>query len=223
MREEIANLVYPVIMYGLQMRDRLEQGEALDLDAEQSQLRAILLSDVEARQWIDFGGTKGAASSGNDAEQGNPFLGIRYALVCWLDEIFILNSPLENQWNERKLEGELYGTNDRAWKFWEQAELALARPSNDALEAFYLCVQLGFRGEMRDGTDKLQAWSSSTRSRIAKIRNQEWAYPLETEPQTYVPPHYGREQLKNMIFTSGVVILLLIPLVVYLMVQRLGQ
>ena len=43
----------------------------------------------------------------------------------WLDELFILYSSWESAWNERKLEGSLYGSNDRAWRFWEQARIAL--------------------------------------------------------------------------------------------------
>jgi type VI secretion system protein ImpK len=232
MREEIANLVFPVIQQALALRDRLEQlghGEALDLEGEQARLRTLLLTEAEARRLIDFGGERvGTRSSANVAADDSTssterFLGIRYALVCWLDELFILYSPAEDQWNERKLEGLLYGSNDRAWKFWEQAEMALLRPTSDALEAFFLCVQLGFRGELRDDTDKLQSWVASTKSRIAKIRNQEWAYPLEYEPPTYVPPHYGRERLQNMVFTTGIVLLLLIPVLAFFMVHRLGQ
>ena len=47
-------------------------------------------------------------------------LDIRYAMVCWIDELFILNSVWGTQWNEQKLEVDLFGTNDRAWKFWEK-------------------------------------------------------------------------------------------------------
>ena len=72
------------------------------------------------------------------------FLGVRYGLTCWLDELFILYSPWERLWNERKLEASLYGTNDRAWRFWEQARLAESRAGSSALEVFYLCVILGF-------------------------------------------------------------------------------
>lgn len=234
MQEDIANLVHPVFNYALRLRDRLEQGEAVDLASEQNKLKALLLTEIEARRWIDFGGDSGTAiaSSSIDlgaseearpAAGGDEFLGIRYALVCWIDELIILYSPMEKEWNERKLEGELYGTNDRAWKFWRQAEQALSRPRSDALEVFFLCVLMGFRGELRDEQDELQAWISSTKTRIAKIKSQDWPYPLEYEPTTYVPPHYGRDQLQHMIFTGGVVLLVMIPVVAFFLVQRLGH
>lgn len=230
MQEEIANLVFPVINRGLHLKERLDKGDTPDLDAEQSILKGLLLTEAEARRWLDYSGDSAARIEADDAlardletRGGEGFLGIRYALACWLDEFFILYSPWESKWNERKLEGELYGTNDRAWKFWQQAELALARPRSDALEVFYLCVLLGFRGELREQYNHLQTWVSSTKTRVAKIQSQEWKYPLEYEPPTFVPPHYGREQLQKMVLTGGVVLLFLIPIVAFFMVQRLGQ
>src|SRR5262249_62306200 len=111
------------------------------------------------------------------------FLGIRYALVCWLDEIFILDSPWASEWNERKLEEGLYGTNDRAWKFWEQARKAEARPGTDALEVYYLCVVLGFRGDLRNAPERLAGWRNTIESRIAKGQGQErQGPPGRTQP-----------------------------------------
>lgn len=230
MQEDIAKLVYPIIHHGLHLRERLRRGEELDLAAEQAALKGLLMTDLEARRWVDFGdesaperGSGGEASEDFSRRDADRFLGIRYALVCWLDEFFILYSPWESAWNERKLEGELYGTNDRAWRFWEQAQLAATRPRADALEVFYLCVALGFRGELREQWDKLQSWNTTTRSRIAKIKEQEWPYPLDFEPPTFVPPHRGREQLQAMVLTGGIVLLLLIPVVAFFVVHRLGQ
>jgi type VI secretion system protein ImpK len=224
MREEIANLVYPVIQQGLLLRERLEQGEPVDLNAEQARLRSLLLSEGESRKWVDYGGERATASLADTGDgSAERFMGIRFALVCWLDELFVVSSSAADQWNERKLEGEIYGSNDRAWKFWRQAEAAVLRPTTDALEAYFLCVQLGFRGELRDEPEKLQSWVSATKSKVAKIKNQEWAYPLEFEPPTYVPPHHGRDQLQRMVFTGGIVLLCLIPVLAFLMVHRLGQ
>src|SRR6266446_4029510 len=109
MREEIANLVHPVLTYGLRLKDRLERGEALDFDAEQAALKGLLLGELEAKRVPEFGGQSADSASMARMSMGgrrNPdhFLGIRYALACWLDELFILDSPWERAWNERKLE-----------------------------------------------------------------------------------------------------------------------
>ncbi|MGE3808550.1 MAG: DotU family type IV/VI secretion system protein, partial [Gemmataceae bacterium] len=206
MREEIGSLVQPIFEYGLKLRERLMHGQHPDFEEEQANLKTLLLTEIESKQLIDYGGeseTGDEADLGQGSRQpGERFLGVRYALVCWLDEFFILSSPWETKWNERKLEVELYGTNDRAWKFWQQADLCLTRPTSDALEVFFLCVALGFRGERRDDLDELHEWMSSTKSRIAKIAGEDWPFPLEYEPPTYVPPHFGREPLQTMIFTG---------------------
>lgn len=114
---EIPDLFHPVFAYGLQLKARLESGERPVFDAEQGVLKGLLLSETEARRWSGYGGDTGPAGLEGGARRGAQFLGVRYALVCWLDELFTLDSPWQGQWNEHKLEVALYGTNDRAWKF----------------------------------------------------------------------------------------------------------
>lgn len=231
MREALASLVHPVFRKTLELRERLEKGENPDLQAEQASLKGLLQIESEARRLVDFGGESPVDAiqpatgrvSGDNEMSGDAFLGVRYALACWIDEFFILHTPWGGKWNERKIEVDLYGTNDRAWKFWRQAERARLRPDNDALEVFFLCVLLGFRGELRDAAEQLQEWVSNVKTRIAKIRSQDWPYPVEYEPPTHVPPQFGREQLARMILTGGTVLLLLVPVVAFLFVKRLGQ
>ena len=63
-------------------------------------------------------------------------------------------------WNENKLETELYSTNDRAWKFYQQAKEAFTRRNRDPLEVYYVSVVLGFRGLYAD--DPVQAAENAT-------------------------------------------------------------
>jgi type VI secretion system protein ImpK len=235
MQEDVANLVYPTLTYGLHLRARLERGEELVLETEQAKLKGMLLTETEARRLVDFGGDGGAPSGMTlqsfnlddpvkDTPQGvGAFLGIRYALACWLDEIFVLDSPWSAAWNERKLEGALYGTNDRAWRFWEQAQKAERRPSRDSLEAFFLCVMLGFRGEYAEDPIRLDNWVSAARAHINRGLATDWPYPPEVEAPTHVPPRRGRDQLERMVVRGGVLLLLLIPFLVAFLIQQLGQ
>lgn len=223
MRDEIANLVHPVLTYGLRLRDRLEAGEKPSLELEQAVLKGMLLSELEAQRYSDFGGDVERDVARNDEEAAPLFLGIRYALVCWLDELFILYSPWEAAWNEHKLEAALYGTNDRAWKFWQQARLAESRPGGDALEAFYLCVMLGFRGELRESPEQLRLWTAAAQAQVTRNRAGGWTPPPGIEPPTYVPPLRGRDKLQRMVLVSGMTLLVLIPIVVFFLVRRLGQ
>lgn len=224
MREQIANLVYPTLSHGILIRDRLSRGERLDLTTEQATLKGLLRSDLEAKRISDFGSEGDASMSVSRVEGGRrseAFFGIRYALVCWLDELFIVDSPWTEEWNERKLETTLYGTNDRAWKFWEQAKQADARSGADALEVFYLCVMLGFRGEMRGQADKLQSWTRAMQVRIAKGQKQEWPVPADRNVNTHVPPLRGREKLQKMVLALAVFVLLFIPFLAFYVVRTL--
>ena len=229
MQDHIAQLVHPVFHYGLELRQRLQRGESPDLEAEQTALKDLLLSDLESRGQAEFGADPLQVAHGftdapdPTAPNRGQFLGIRYALVCWLDELFTTDRVWQQAWNERKLEVELYGSSDRAWKFWQQASLAQARPSTDALEAMYLCVALGFRGQLRDQGERLQPWIAAAKLRLGKVQEVEWPYAAEPEPPTNVPPLHGHAQFRRMVVTGWVALLLFIPMVSFLIVHRLAQ
>ncbi len=232
MRDEMADLIHPVLNYGLKLKDRLERREPVDLLTEQAALKALLQTEMQARRLADFGADSmdqtsiGAARMtevGRRTTSTELFLGVRYALACWLDEIFIGDSPWSVEWNERKIEEALYGTNDRAWKFWEQARRAEARPGTDALEVYYLCVMLGFRGDLRDEPDKLSGWVKATSGAIGKGQGQEFPVPPELEPTVNVPPLHGRERLQTMVLFVGIFLVLVAPIITFLLVLQLRE
>jgi type VI secretion system protein ImpK len=221
MRSEIANVVYRVVDYGLDVKKRLEEdGTRLDLDREQAHLRGLLLTEAAARRWADFGGDsgmEGSVGAGSvrsivDAgrRSGDGFLGIRYALTCWLDEIMIdcTRSDWVQKWQAKALENDLYQTRDRAWKFWEQARKAETLKGSDALEVFFLCVMLGFRGEMRDQPDKLRSSVKVMQTRLAQSQDREWQPPPGQDPATNVPPLRGWDKRQRMV-TSWAISLLI--------------
>ncbi len=231
MQEELGNLVYPILSRALDVKDRLVKGEPLHLDAEQAALKGLLLTELEARRWADFGGEEEraltrvlqTAPGQPQPERAPTFLGARYALACWLDELFIVHSGWGEEWNERKVEVALYGSNDRAWKFWEQARLAETQPTTDALEVYFLCVTLGFRGELSDRPDRLHAWIAANQARLTRVGPEDWPHPPELDPPTHVPPLRGRARLGRVIYFGGLALLLVLPVVVFSLVQRLGQ
>jgi type IV/VI secretion system ImpK/VasF family protein len=225
-REDIANLVYPVLGHGLRLKERLDGGEVPSIDVEQAALRTMLLTEADARRRPDFGGDVERPAQtvvADAATEGRAFLGVRYALACWLDELLILHSPWSAAWNERKLEATLYGTNDRAWKFWEQAELAAARPTPDALEGFFLCVVLGFRGELGLEPERFATWFRATQDRLARGPVQPWQAPPELDPPTYVPPLRARDRLHRLVLTGGLILLCLVPVAALLAVLQFGR
>lgn len=75
----------------------------------------------------------------------------KYALVAWIDDVLI-EAPWEGRkwWKENALEVELFNTRERATMFYTKATEAATLTRRDALEVFYVCVVLGFRGLYRD-------------------------------------------------------------------------
>jgi type VI secretion system protein ImpK len=220
MRKEIADLVYPVFTYALRVKEQLARGESLSLSREQAALKGLLKSDSEARRWSDYSGEQSVSTSIAGRGSSSAFLGIRYALVCWLDEIFILDSPWRKEWNENKLETALYGTNIRNENFWEQVKRAEARSGSDALEVFFLCVMLGFRGEMRQNPEGLRAWREAAESQISQNQAREWAGPPDAQLSFDAPPLHGAQRFRSMALTFGVAVLLLIPAAMFYLVLQ---
>ena len=209
MREEMAELVYPVAAHVLDLRARLERGERRVFAEEQAALRGLLKTQNEAQRWPDYAG------------DGERFFGVRYALTCWVDEVMI-DSPWGAEWNERKLETELYFTTDRAFRFWQQADIAQSQSGTDALEVFYLCVMLGFRGEGPTSPQTLADWRDAVEEQLARAQSKTWAGPQELQPDIDSAPRRGRDRLRLALMSVVALLAVIIPAVAYLLVRKPG-
>jgi len=217
MRDDLAGHVYPVLQHGLRLRARLDRGERPVLAAEQAELKRLLGSPSQPAPW---GMGRDVAASIAISEPSR-FLGVRYALTCWLDELFI-ESPMSREWDENKLESALFETNIRYRNFWEQARLAETTPdSTDAVEAFLLCVLLGFRGELAEKPDAFREWVSAAKSRAGKGYGKELPAVPEVAPSSNVPMLLGVEGYRKMARTLGFTLLAAIPVVTFLVVLLL--
>jgi type VI secretion system protein ImpK len=203
MREDLANRVYPVILRALDVRDRLARGEAPDFESEHAAFRGLLLGEDR----------KGAADQG----PGNT----RYMLACWLDEFFIEFTPWAELWQEKKLETALFGTNERAWRPWEEARQAERRGDGDALEAFFLTVLLGFRGDLRQDPERLRSWVAAARTGCGRLRP--WKSPPERDATAAVPPLRGRTRLRRAVLACGLLFVLLVPVAAFFVAAQLAK
>src|SRR5262249_11123885 len=118
---------------------------------------------------------------------------------------------------------EFFTTNDRAWRFWEKARLAADRPGGDDLEVYFLCTELGFRGEWVEDSTRLRAWLGATPERIVKGLRQDWVGPPAMDPPAHVPPRYGKSRLRRMAIVAGVAGLLSIPAAILLIARQLAR
>jgi type VI protein secretion system component VasF len=212
MTPEFSDLVYKVISYALDLKDRVEQGDAPDLEKERSRLIELLPANPGGALQADFSG------------DGRNFLGARYALTCWIDELFIVYTSWAERWKPLILEQALYGTRERATRFWEQAEIVLRRPNaprpmtapgKDALETFLLCILLGFRGTHRENPAKIREFVDEMRPQVT--RAADWSSPGDRGVKTDVEPLEGRDTLRRVAAVYGglslAVLLLLLVLV----------
>src|SRR5262249_33290652 len=155
------------------LKERVSRNPNLDLTQEQAVLKGILSRVAEPP---------------GEKTVSDGYLGLRYPLACWLDEVMISGSPWASQWTDNKLETGLFGTTDRAWMFWEQAEKAKGRQGSTALEIFLLCIVLGFQGKLRGQQAELEATVRSMRAQIANMQQTDTPQvPNKGAPPTSVP------------------------------------
>jgi type VI secretion system protein ImpK len=216
MTNDLGNLVHPIFRRALALRARLEHGENVIFEVEQALLKGLLLTDFEARRWPEFGGE--AWQTGTSS----PFLGVRYPLACWLDELFS-QTCWADLWRERTLEEALYGTKEGARKFWEQARQAEARANPDGLETFFLCVMLGFRGDRRNSPEPLRQWVAAAQARLTSAQNLQWRGPGDLEPAVNVERLRARERWHHLVLAAGLALLAMIPAATFYVVRQLAQ
>lgn len=184
MRENLARYVFPVLRQGLLFRDRLLHGRKLGLESVQAHLHGTLLGFPPERPEGDW-------------------LGVRFPVVCWLDEINCLecgDPDWHREWGDHSFEYALYHSHDRATLFWEQADLALSatRADPDTLEVFYLCMLLGFRGDHRGDIRKLANRRDKFEVKIGLEQAAEWPdMPSRLqEPEADVPALTAKDRLR---------------------------
>ena len=217
MRPDLAQQMFQVFLHGLDLRERVRNGARPQLGPEQAKFKSLLGPSNSPAPWgTTAHDPHNSLAPDRAGSLGGDFLGIRYALTCWLDEVLI--DAGWRDWDENKLESALYRTNVRYHNFWQQDRLAEAIPeAADAKEAFLLCVLLGFRGEMADDLPRLKEWVSSARSRVTRQMGKEPPAPAERPPVTDVPPLLGVKGYKAMTRWLLLALLVAIPATILLL------
>jgi type VI secretion system protein ImpK len=129
MSPEFATAVDPVFTYVLSVMDEIESG------------RTPLPEDVSSRIRGFIDQAENRLGKRDDWELA------KYALIAWVDDLLI-EAPWEGRawWEQNRMEFQVFRTAEAFTKFYLQANLATEQPRKDALEVFYVCVVLGFRG-----------------------------------------------------------------------------
>jgi len=133
MTPDFAAAIDPVFLHVLGVLERIGQNEALSAHEERDSVM----------NWL----RQAEAQLGQRQEWDLA----KYALVAWIDDLLI-EAPWEGRlwWKENALEVEIFNTRERATQFFVKAQEATRTTRRDALEVYYVCAVLGFRGLYRD-------------------------------------------------------------------------
>ena len=135
MTPKFAQAVDPIFLHVLDLLDRIARQEDPSAQEERLKIRALL----DQGEAIVGGGTAWELA--------------KYALVSWVDEMLVDASwHGQEWWSNNVLEVELFKTRLCNEQFYVRAREASSSSSRDALEVFYVCVVLGFRGLYREPT-----------------------------------------------------------------------
>jgi type VI secretion system protein ImpK len=130
MSPEFAKAVDPVFEYVLELLDRIDAAQEIDAERERQRILRVL--------------DRAEAELGAGSES---WKSAKFALACWIDEMLSAHVwKGAGHWIENPLERVLFGTADRALEFYKWAKQAAAVRQRDALEVYFVCVILGFRG-----------------------------------------------------------------------------
>ena len=133
MTPKFAQAVDPIFLYVLALLDRIAREEKLTPSEERLRIRT-LIDQAEA--------VLGTAGEWELA---------KYALVSWIDEMLV-DALWDGRdwWSNNVLEIELFNTRQCHEQFFLKAQDATSMSGRDALEVYYVCVILGFRGLYHD-------------------------------------------------------------------------
>jgi len=138
MTPKFSEAVDNIFLHVLRLLERIDRGESPSAKDERQYIRG----------WID----QAEALLGQSAD----WQLAKYALVAWVDEVLIeADWDGRHWWNENALEQEIFGFRLAFLQFYLKAREASALPKRDALEVFYVCVVLGFRGLYRDPVEAI--------------------------------------------------------------------
>ncbi len=205
MSQELTTHTLSVLAYGLKLKDALQRDpQRFTYEQESVNLRALLDGPEELRSVADYGLPLSRPITPNPA---GTFLGVRYALACWMDEIFISDqqSPWARFGNQISMESQLFGLDiERGARFWDQAEYAERGAGLEAVEAYLWCVMLGVRGVPK--TVVPSEWVERAQRRIQLSHQHEFPAPPDFGLNTNTTPLKGNERYRLAVRLFAVVV-----------------
>ncbi|MEX2176520.1 MAG: DotU family type IV/VI secretion system protein [Pirellulaceae bacterium] len=193
MTPKFARAVDPIFICVLDLLDRIDRGQQLHPADEKARIQGCF--------------DKATALLGNSDEWQHL---AKYALIAWIDAELAILRPWGGRewWGANSLELDYWGQGLANVEFYQRATAAAQLPSKDAIEVFYVCVMLGFRGfyENSPEDDKIRVieglglpadFKSWTRQNAMAIRLRLERPPISDarRPADVAPPRFGKQTL----------------------------
>lgn len=148
----------------------------------------------------------------------------KFALASFIDETILTNNfPLRSEWERNPLQLEYFGEQLAGNKFFDKLESMLQQPeiTQDAVEIYYLCMLLGFKG--RYGVyeqEKLLEIMKSTANAlmtVGKIRSVELSPHWLSTDQPKPPAKRGLPLWAKIGAFAGLGLAILVYIVMFVM------
>jgi len=187
----------PLIQHVLDVHARLEAQPRLPFDSEFARLKQRLLDDFRG---------------------DGVFRLARYALVCWIDELF-LDSSWSKSWRRQTLEESLYGANEGPTRFWSLAQQAARTGPREMRVLLRWLVLLGYRGSLLGKDDEVKAWLDS----LPDSERESAAFDVDFTSPTLLPPPApleGRRTLRRWLTLAGAGLAVVAPVMGFFAVKQ---
>lgn len=215
-----------IINFGMSQYNKVLAGDNPDMDLVQNKLirRLDQLVPTVSRHFNPsrLNEANGGGSQITNLPSSDDVPGIcRYLLTCWLDELFVFESPWSRRWNENKLELALYGTNDRAWRFWDYVHCQPAGSDYQLKTVAISCVLYGFQGQMAESRTELNKWYDDWRTDVIQHSIESWNAPPDLPIAANVPALKGSDELELSIKVALLTAIVMIPMMSFLILYAL--
>ncbi len=205
-----------------------------------SAIDSVLLHALQAIEQLDCSQPINAEELSCELQQrfesGDALLGAesrwrlsKYALVSWIDEMLV-NHAWEGSkwWSNNVLEAKIFQSRLCSVRFYEMAQEATTHNDRDALQVFYYCVVLGFRGvygekgevsELTVGPRlpaTLEQWMRGVDRQLWYARENYDAFTSQAPQMASIsgaPPNIGR--FRVVAWALAAAVLFIVNLVVY--------
>ncbi len=193
MTDAFTDVVAPVIQGVIDFQDGLLRGKHPTVEEQKRTL-------IDLLNWSEDRAGRTSPEVARDFELA------KRALVYWIDEILITSSWSHAQeWTNHILEFYLYRESAAAVRFYEKAIEAEKRDSTDPLEIFFLCVALGFRGDLASDEEEIGRWAGRVHERITEGTKH---------PEQYLPEPPVSQQERELRPLQGGRLLFVVSLLV---------